>query len=474
MSEPTSNNKADLNGTKAVLIVEDDAAMRRMCTRILTSAGYKAEAVSDGETAIARLREGASFHVALVDLRLPKLDGTVVLEQIRKMRPDIVVVIMTGYATVRSAVKAMKLGAADYMIKPFEKDELLTVVAQQFRVLELENQVQRLHSELHGKYSIQNIVSRSKKMEHVFEHILAARGNKANVLIVGESGTGKELIAKAIHHSGRFANAPFVAVNCAALPETLIESELFGYTKGAFTGATSDSAGLFRSAQGGTILLDEIFEMPSDLQVKLLRIIQERAVRPVGGVSETPIDVRVIAATNHDPSESLEKGGLRKDLYYRLSVITIHVPPLRERREDICHLIDHFTVKFAKIYGFDIGPIQPGVMDILNRYSWPGNIRELENLVEKWFALGLKNSVTVSHLPEKLVMEAGQTDREVVRDDLSEIMPLHEAERALVKKTMEATGYNKTKAASFLGISRKKLYKILGNDIHRKDDNEHS
>ena len=471
MSEPASDSKSTLlGGTKTVLIVEDDAAMRQMCTRTLTRAGYQAESVPDGEAAIARLRDGTSFHVALVDLRLPTLDGNAVLERIREIRPDMAVVIMTGYATVKSAVKAMKLGAADYLVKPFEKDELLTVIAQQFRVLELENQVQRLRSELRGKYSIQNIVSRSRKMEPVFEHILAARNNKANVLIIGESGTGKELVAKAVHYGGRFAGGPFVAVNCSALPETLVESELFGYTKGAFTGATSDSEGLFRSAQDGTILLDEIFEMPSHLQAKLLRIIQERTVRPVGGVSEVPIDVRVIAATNHDPAESLEKGGLRKDLYYRLSVISIRVPPLRERREDICHLVEHFMVNFAKVYGFSIGPVQLGVIEILNRYSWPGNVRELENLVEKWFALGLKNSVTVSHLPEDLVMEAGQSDDEADRDDPPEIMSLHEAERALAKKTMEAVGYNKTEAASLLGISRKKLYRILGDDTRRKGD----
>lgn len=449
------------NNKEAVLIVEDDPEMRLTCARMLARAGYQSEAVTDGEEALAKLHANSRLRVVLLDLKLPKMDGTAVLEKIRKFDSDIKVVIMTGFATVKSAVETMKLGAVDYLVKPFEKDELLAVVAQQMRIGELEERVERLQVELRGKYSFDNIVGRSKNMEPVFEHILAARKNKANVLIVGESGTGKELIARAIHYNGPSPEGPFVAVNCAALPESLIESELFGHTKGSFTGATRDSVGLFRSAHGGTILLDEVTDMPLDTQAKLLRVLQERTVRPVGGLSEIPIDVRVIAATNREPAEALEQGLLRKDLFYRLSVITVRVLPLRERREDICHLLDHFTVRFAKTYRFRIGTVQQDVLDLLNRYPWPGNVRELENLVEQWFAKERNESITVADLPAELVAQAKQAAENVGNENLADILLLRDAERALVQRALKAADNNKSKAANLLGISRKKLYKLL-------------
>ncbi len=450
------------NKENAVLIVEDDPEMRATCARMLARAGYQSEAVADGEAALAKLQADSKLRVVLLDLKLPEMDGAAVLEKIKEFDSDIKVVIMTGFATVRSAVQTMKLGAVDYLVKPFEKDELLAVIAQQNRIGELETRVERLQSELCGRYSFDSIVGRSRKMEPVFEQILAARKNKANVLIVGESGTGKELIARAIHYNGPSPEGPFVAVNCAALPESLIESELFGPSKGAFTGATRDSVGLFRSAQGGTILLDEVLDMPFDTQAKLLRVLQERTVRPIGGLSEVPIDVRVIAATNREPIEALERGRLRKDLFYRLSVITVHVPPLRERSEDIRLLADHFTIRFAKTYGFRIGPVQQEVMDILNRYSWPGNIRELENLVEQWFAMARNESVTVADLPAELVAQAQQTVERAAATNLANVMPLRDAERALAQTAMQAADHNKSKAANLLGISRKKLYRLLG------------
>lgn len=449
------------NNGEAILIVEDDPEMRATCARMLTRAGYQSHAVADGEAALGKLRAEPRLRVVLLDLKLPKMDGIAVLEEIRKFDSDIKVVIMTGFATVKSAVKTMKLGAVDYLVKPFEKDELLAVVTQQIRMGALEKRVERLQSELRGKYSFDSIVGRSKKMEPVFEHILAARKNNANVLIVGETGTGKELIARAIHYNGPSPEGPFVAVNCAALPESLIESELFGHCKGAFTGATRDSAGLFRSAHGGTILLDEFVDMPLDTQPKLLRVLQERTVRPIGGLSEIPIDVRVIAATNREPAEALEQGRLRKDLFYRLSVITIRIPPLRERREDIRHFLDHFTVRFAKTYRFRIGSVQQEVVDILNRYPWPGNVRELENLVEQWFAKGRNQSVTVADLPAELVAQAKQAVENVAGENLADILPLRDAERALVRRALKAAEDNKSKAANLLGISRKKLYKLL-------------
>lgn len=445
----------------SLLIVEDDRAMRDTCIRMLSHAGYQVEAVGDGEAALEKLQCDHGFTLALVDLKLPKMNGVTVLKKIKELEPDLKVVIMTGYATVKSAVETMKLGATDYIVKPFEKNEFLTVIARQLRVGELERKVQRLESELRGKYSFDSIVGRSRAMKVVFEQMMAAGNNKANVLIVGESGTGKELVARGIHYNGQWSDGPFVPVNCAALPETLIESELFGHTKGAFTGATQETPGLFRAADGGTIFLDEVFEVSPDIQVKLLRTIQELTVRPVGAQFEVPVGVRIVAATNRDPAHLLKRGSLRKDLFYRLSVITICVPTLRERREDISHLVEHFTARFAERYGFRIGPIDQEVMDLLGRYSWPGNVRELENLVERWFAMGHQGPITPGQLPAELL---GGTPASAVSSSAVERgtgVSLQELEKEAVRRMLEAVGNNKTKAASLLGISRKKLYKIL-------------
>jgi len=339
---------------------------------------------------------------------------------------------------------------------------LLAVVGRQFRVGELEQKVQRLQSALRDKHSFDSIASRSPAMRTVLQQMTAVCNNKANVLIVGESGTGKELIASGIHYNGLSAAGPFVPVNCAALPEALVESELFGHAKGAFTGATHDSPGLFRSADGGTILLDEVFEVSPDIQVKLLRTIQELKVRPVGGLVEEPVDVRILAATNRDIAESLESGALRKDLYYRLSVITIRVPPLRERREDIPLLVEHLMARHRERYGFHIGPVQPAAMDLLCRHSWPGNVREMENLVERWFAMGRKEPITVSDLPAELQAGVPLPAPSPLAFDQESSTPLQEMERQAVRQALKAAGNNKTKAATQLGISRKKLYKILG------------
>jgi DNA-binding NtrC family response regulator len=454
----------EMNEKAAILIVEDDAVMRETCIRMLSRAGYTTEAVADGEAALATLREDSQFRIVLLDLKLPKIDGTVVLKRIRASDADVKVIIMTGFATIKSAVQTMKLGAVDYLVKPFEKDELLAVVAQQLRVGELEERVEQLQSELHGKYRFDNIIGRSKKMERVFEQVIAACHNQANVLIIGESGTGKELIARAIHYNGPSPEGSFVAVNCAALPEALIESELFGHVKGAFTGAARDSVGLFRTAQCGTIFLDEVIDMPLETQAKLLRVIQEKTVRPVGGLSEVPIDVRVVAATNRDPTEALERGRLRKDLFYRLTVIAIHVPPLRERPEDIHLIVAHFATRFAKTYGFRIGTVCQEVMDVLTGYSWPGNIRELENLVERWFAMRRNDSVTIADLPAEMVAHSKQSAPKVAGENLDDVLSLRDAERALVRKALRAADDNKSKAANLLGISRKKLYKLLSNE----------
>jgi len=449
-----------MNGETLVLVVEDDAAMRETCVLLLGREGYAVEAVDNGEAAIARIQVGPPIQIAVVDVRLPKKDGLGVLSAIRLTHPEVSVVIMTGHATIQSAIQAMKLGAADYVVKPFERDDFLKVIGHQVRVRDLERKVERLQSELVGRYCAENIVGRSKLMEVVLDRVAAAANSRGNVLILGESGTGKELVARAIHYTGKSKDGPFVAVNCAALPETLIESELFGHVKGAFTGAAGEAQGLFRAAHGGTILLDEVFEMPLETQVKLIRVIQERKVRPVGHTVEIPIDVRIIAATNRDPAALLEKGGLRKDLYYRLSVINIRTPALRERTEDLSALVNYFRTRFARTYGFTIGPIELEVMDCLRRYSWPGNVRELENLLEQWFAMDRKQPITVEDLPEGLMRSAKSSVVAREKDELAS-MPLHDAERMLALRALDMADQNKSKAASILGISRKKLYRLL-------------
>jgi len=454
-----------------VLIVEDDVAMSTMCANILTRAGYQAVAIMDGESALAKLREDPTFQIALVDLKLPKLDGIAVLERIRKSHPATKVIIMTGFATVSSAVKAMKLGAGDYLVKPFEKDEILKAIAQQARLRDLEMKVEQLQTELRSKYCIDSIIGRSQKMLDVLARIEASSSSLANVLLVGESGTGKELIAKAIHHCGKGSGAPFVGVNCAALPASLIESELFGHKRGAFTGARRDTVGLFRAASGGTILLDEVFEIPPEVQAKLLRVIQERTVRPVGGISEVPIDVRIIASTNQDPAGLLASGHLRRDLYYRLSVINIRVPPLRERREDISLLVNHFMKRMSQKYGVSVGPLAPEMIEVLRRYSWPGNVREFENVVEQWFALGPKESVSCDDLPEVMVAEVRGSGGGMAGRGIAGVKPLQVAERILALEALKAAGNNKSRAANLLGISRKKLYRLLADQESIDDDN---
>ncbi len=435
--------------------------MRETCARMLSQAGYDVETVEDGLAALEKIGANPTFSLALVDLKLPKMDGVTVLKRIKQLDPDLKVVIMTGYASVKSAVQTMKLGAADYLVKPFEKNEFLAIISRQMKVDELEQKVERLESELRGKYSFDSIIGRSPSMDLVFEQMMAARNNKANILIIGESGTGKELVARGIHYNGVSSDGPFIPVNCAALPESLIESELFGHARGAFTGATRDSIGLFRAAESGTILLDEVFEVSPDVQVKLLRTIQERTVRSVGTTSESPIDVRIIAATNREPAHLLKRGSLRKDLYYRLSVIVINIPPLRERREDVILLIEHFITKFRAHYGFPIGPLGQEVVDLLTSYSWPGNVRELENLVEQWFALGKTGQITPSDLPADLLAGIQRNGAGPVLPTPGAVSSLADLEREAARRMVKEAGNNKAMAARMLGISRKKLYKLL-------------
>ncbi len=457
-----------------ILVVEDDPKHGAMCARLLERKGYLASATTSAREALSLLAENRDVDLVLADLQMPEMDGLQLLSAVKDKYPHIEFIVMTGYGTVKTAVEAMQLGAAHYIQKPLDPEELNLLIQRAIEKKQLEERVDRLRAELQGKYSFDNVIGKSAAMQTVIEKMAAACGNRATVLITGESGTGKELVARGIHYNTfkslgskdsvggpagrREGDAPFVAVNCGALPKDLIESELFGYKKGAFTGAVADSEGLFRAANGGTVFLDEIMEMSPELQVKLMRVLQERTIRHLGDTREHPIDVRVIAATNKPIQESLENGAVRKDLYYRLSVITIHIPSLRERADDVPLLVDHFLKKHERSYNKSVTAVEPAAMDALMKYSWPGNVRELENLVEMLLAYSKSPVIRLSDLPDRIVDLTHDRKSTSLGD---EVYTLKEAERKLIINALSKSKGNKSLAAQMLGISRKSLYKKL-------------
>lgn len=445
--------------TARILIVEDDAKHGTMCARLLERKGYHASAVTSGKEALTRLESNSTVDVVLADLQMPEMDGIQLLAAVKSRFPHTEFIVMTGYGTVKTAVEAMQLGAAHYIQKPLDPEELNLLIQRVMEKKHLEAKVDRLRAELQGKYSFDNVIGRSAAMQTVFDKMTAACGNKATVLITGESGTGKELVARGIHYNTFKDDAPFVAVNCGALPKDLIESELFGYKRGAFTGASGDSEGLFCAAEGGTMFLDEVMEMPPELQVKLMRVLQERKIRHLGETREIPINVRVIAATNKPIAEALESGAIRKDLYYRLSVITIHIPPLRERGDDIAPLVEHFLTKHHAAYNSIVKGIEPQALEALAKYQWPGNVRELENLVEMLLAYARSPKIRVSDLPERFGETAAVGRKGTIGND--EVSTLKDAERRLIINALSRSKGNKSHAALMLGISRKSLYKKL-------------
>jgi DNA-binding NtrC family response regulator len=453
-----------------ILIVEDDADMAETCRRIFTRAGFAAEAVYDGEAGLEKLRADPAFTLVLTDLRMPGMDGTEVLRRAREMRPEIDVIIMTGYGTIQNAIQAMKIGASDYITKPFDREELLRAVHQimEARNLRRENErLRRENADLRQTYDFPNIVGRSAAMQRVFARMRGAAPHDSSVLIVGETGTGKELVARAIHYHSPRAEQPFVPVNCGAIPRDLFESELFGHRKGAFTGASRDTIGLVRAADRGTLFLDEVAEMPPEIQVRLLRVLQERRVRRVGDVTEAPVDVRFLAATGIPAEVAIREGRLRQDLFYRIGVITIELPPLRERPEDIPFLAQHFIERFSRVFPNKVEAIDPRVIDLLTTYLWPGNVRELGNVIESIFALGASGRVLPEDLPEHL------RRRPASRGEASAATgpeALADAERRAVEQALRAARGNKSRAASILGISRTRLYNKLR--LYGIDDGE--
>lgn len=384
-----------------ILVVDDEENIRTIIKRSFQKEGFTVCTASSGNEALKELSK-TSFDLVITDLRMPDGDGITLLKQIHSLYPDTMVMVITAYASTESAVEAMKAGAIDYIVKPINIEELRIIVRNALEKKVLKEENLRLKKELYEKYSFHNLIGKSKKIREIFSLIEKIAPTNSTVLLTGESGTGKELVARAIHYSSLRKDQPFVSINCGALPESLLESELFGHVKGSFTGAYTDKKGLFETAHKGTILLDEISEMSLWMQVKLLRVLQERKIRRVGGTDEKEVDVRIIASTNVDLSEKIREGKFREDLYYRLNVIRINLPPLRERKEDIPLLIEHFIKIYNQRTGKNIRGVKEDALKILESYYWPGNVRELENCIERAVVLETSDFITTDSIDEAI------------------------------------------------------------------------
>jgi len=444
--------------TGKILVVDDDADMRGLLSDVLESDGYRVGTAESGEKALQALAE-EQYDLVLTDLRMKGMLGTALLSEIKHRYPDTGVILMTAFGTVETAIEAMKGGAMDYLIKPVKTDDVLRTAGRAAREVQLRREVTHLRREVYKEYSFHQILGKSRPMQEVFELIRRVADSPSNLLITGESGTGKELVAKAIHYNSDRRDRPFVAVNSAAIPEQLLESELFGHMRGAFTDAKADRPGLFEEAQKGTLFLDEISELPLMLQAKLLRAIQEREIRRVGSTKSIPVDVRIIAATNLNLADEVKAKHFREDLYYRLNVIEIRLPPLRDRRDDIPLLVETFLHKCAKANRKPLQGISESSLALLIDYSWPGNVRELENVIERAVTLARGEKIMPEDLPA--TVQGSRGDRRVLDDAAERTLPLQEVEWEYIKKILEKTGGNKYQAAQALGIDRKTLYRKL-------------
>lgn len=435
---------------KKVLIADDEKNLRWVLNKSLMREGYKILEAEDGEE-VFKILQKEEPDLILLDYKMPKMDGMMVLKKLKENDLKIPVIMITAHGSIESAVEAMRLGAIDYISKPFDIEELKLVIKRALKYDNLSKEVFNLRQELYN-FGDFTIIGRSKKMQEILEMVKKVASTSATVLILGESGTGKELIAKALHFLSDRRDKPYVKVNCAAIPENLLESELFGYEKGAFTGAISKKIGKFERADGGTIFLDEIGDMGLNLQAKLLRVLQEKELERLGGIDPIKIDVRIIAATNKNLEEMVRDGAFREDLYYRLKVVPIYVPPLRERKEDIPLLVDYFLDKYSK----EFGKVKPGIsedaMDIIKEYDWPGNIRELENTIERILILNSGNVISKEMLPYEIIGNKNLNSKFFKLPD--EGINLEDLEKNLILQALEKAEGNQTKAAKLLGISR--------------------
>jgi DNA-binding NtrC family response regulator len=440
-----------------VLVVDDDQSSRDLLSRILTAAGHRVTALTDGREAIAALAEGEPPDLVVSDIRMSEVDGLQVIDAYRQQAPDTPVILVTAFGNIDGAVDAIRRGATDYISKPYDVDAIQLTVARALRQRELATENRTLRRGLRDKYKLENVVGRSEAMLHVYKTAARVASTDATVLIQGESGTGKELVARAIHAASPRAAAPFVAVDCGAIAEGVLESELFGHARGAFTGAQQARRGLFEEAQHGTLFLDEIGDVGPNLQARLLRVLQEGTIRRVGTNESVPVDVRVVAASNRDLEQAVKEGAFRADLYYRLAVVTIRIPPLRERREDVPLLAEHFAQKHGRADG---SAISAAARDLLVAYDWPGNVRELENSVARALALNPSGVVVPEDLPD--AVRGATAPARARTPDVSDRPTLEELERRYASQVLQETGGNKTRAAEILGIDRKTLYRILG------------
>jgi two-component system response regulator HydG len=442
--------------TAKILVVDDELSQRKMLQANLTLEGYQIFECEDGSEAISRVAD-EFFDLILMDNRMSKIDGIEALKEIKKISPGIPVIIITAYASVETAVQALQAGAHDYLTKPLDIEELKIKIHQtlEYWRLKQENILQKRR--LENLFDASRIIGRAPKMKQVLETVATVALSEASVLILGESGTGKELIANALHQGSNRAEKRFVKVNCAALPETLLESELFGHEKGAFTGAIARKAGRFELADSGTIFLDEIGEMALATQAKLLRVLQEREFEPLGSTRTVKVNIRIIAASNRNLEEEVKKGEFREDLFYRLNVVPIKLPPLRERKEDIPILTEHFLKIYNEKNGRKIQGFHPRALDALMRYNWPGNIRELENVVERGVILTRDDYLTYSDLPEGLRDAPGDPVSEEACTGIRPGMTIREMERELILKTLDENEGNRTRSARTLGITRRTL-----------------
>ncbi len=442
---------------RSILVVDDDAAMREMLVSLLEEHGFAAQAAARADEAVERVRE-TEFDAVLSDIRMPERSGFELLGELRDIRPDLPVILMTAFGSIDSAVEAMRSGAFDYITKPFKRDEVIVVLERAFSQRALEEENRRLRRAVDQTSSFGDLIGRSAAMREVFALIRKIADNRSSVLITGESGTGKELVARTIHFAGARRDKPFLPINCTAIPEGLLESELFGHVRGAFTGAVASKRGLFEHAQGGTLFLDEIGDMSLGLQAKLLRVLQDREIRPVGGNHSVKIDVRIVAATNCDLRKEMDAGRFRRDLFYRLNVIPVHIPPLRERPDDIALLAEHFVRKHA------CGArrvLSPAALERLTRCSWEGNARELENVIERAIALASGPELGVEDLPIGVAEPAPSSEQPgaPLQRAVEKRLTVDELVDQYIDEVLQTTHGNKVQAAQILGINRRTLYR---------------
>lgn len=448
-----------------ILVVDDEESIREFLEIMLRKEGYEVSCVEDGQKALEALKK-KTVDMVISDMQMPNMTGLQLLKEVKDQFPDMLFMMITAFGTTETAVEAMKLGAYDYITKPFKIDEVRLNIANALRSQNLEVENRTLKKEMSREYSFQNLVGNSETMHRIYEMIKRVSQTPTNILVTGDSGTGKEMVAKAIHFNGPLKDKPFVTINCGAIPESLMESEMFGHKKGSFTGAIADKAGLFEVADNGTLFLDEVGELPLTIQVKLLRAIQERIIRRVGGTEDSKVNVRIIAATNRNLEEMVAQGTFRQDLFYRLNVINIRTPPLRERPDDIPTLATHFLKKYNDRLNKTIGGISTEAMEVLKKYDYPGNVRELENIIERTVALEGGATILPESLPPFVNTPSGRkmassNEIQITEDGIELDKVMGQIEKELLIKAIHTAGGVKKKAAKLLNITfRSMRYRV--------------